>query len=56
MWEKIDDGTSRMKVPTGWIVRNFYKATVTTPYNGAVSITSSMVFVPDPKHDWKLQE
>ena len=38
-WEEIDYDTERMPVFGGWIVLT---------YKGAV-------FVPDPKHDWKLE-
>jgi hypothetical protein len=34
--------TSRLKVPSGWIIK--YES----------GDAASMVFVPDPKHEWKL--
>lgn len=40
-WERIDQQTERAKVIGGWIVWSFGSGD-----NG------SMVFVPDPKHEW----
>ena len=43
-WEKIDECTHRMKVFGGWVVQvNFGDST-------------SVTFVPDQNHHWKLGE
>ena len=58
-WEILnhDDGSSfrtfRAKVIGGWLVRNI------TWYDHdefqASSLCESMVFVPDPKHEWGIE-
>ena len=57
LWEMIDQkqedkvfyfATYRAKVIGGWLVRNF-----DVTYN-AKSTSESMVFVPDPNHDWVI--
>jgi len=35
-WELVDSSTSRIKTPTGWLVRRH----------------GDMVFIPDTKHEW----
>ncbi len=51
-WELIDncqhEGTSRAKVPGGWIVVHWFDE------NGTSS--ESMVFVPDINHEWKIND
>lgn len=47
-WEIIDDYTDRLKVLGGWIVR--------TGTIGVQGSTVHQVFVPDEKHEWKLEE
>jgi hypothetical protein len=44
MWEMIDSGTHRMRVPNGWIVRSWLLHSV------------HMVFVPDSGHIWVLEK
>lgn len=57
-WELINHGisssvyeeTERLKVLGGWIVR-------TQLHNGkAQAMAVSLVFIPDPKHEWDLNE
>ena len=57
-WEEIDRGdrdyepdhSCRTKVIGGWIVY-----TKITEYLGdAGSLSTSMVFIPDPNHEWEL--
>ena len=52
-WEEISNGTSRMKVPREWIVSDIQYGPVVDETEFPVS--SSMVFVPDPLHEWKLE-
>jgi hypothetical protein len=40
-WERIDEGTERMKVPGGWLVRSF-----------TLNLTEAICFFPDPKAEW----
>lgn len=51
-WEPIyqvpTGGTARGKVPGGWIVNSLLGS------DKGVALTS--VFVPDPNHEWKLDE
>lgn len=47
-WENINDYSSRLKVPGGWIVSSvaFYEDTV----------SKSITFVPDKDHQWFLED
>ena len=45
--EKIDDGIFRAKVFGGWIVKSSRDV-----YN---AVSESMVFIPDPKHEWEMR-
>lgn len=55
MWEHIVKtegggalyGTFRMKVPGGWVVKQVIQ-------QGTASV--ALCFVPDPGHEWKLEE
>ncbi len=59
-WEVIDDLHSRTKVFSGWLVKAFSE--VNEDVYGDGSLQSgytwriSMCFVPDPKHEWKIEE
>jgi len=55
-WEKITPTTQRLEVYGGWIVsRDIFKGH--TWMGGASdSISVSLVFVPDPKHRWVLED
>ena len=48
-WERVSSDTLRAKVIGGWVVTSEGYSTET----GDV-ISSSMVFVPDPDHEWKF--
>lgn len=50
LWEEIEQNTKRMKVFGGWIVLHS-DWLVTERYQ----ICESMVFVPDPNHEWVLK-
>lgn len=47
-WEKIDNMTSRLKVPKGWIVR-----TLNNDYFGN---SIHQIFVEDVDHNWCLDD
>lgn len=47
MWEMIDSGSARLKVPGGWIVRSGIIGM------GAGS-AMAMVFISDPEHEWRI--
>lgn len=51
MWEQIDPETWRLRVWNGWIVRY---DTISWPAGEAVG--STMTFVPDMLHQWKLSK
>lgn len=67
VWEKIWSkeqekvfycGTYRAKVHGGWVVRNW--DLTMHPYDGAANnnhtVSESMVFIPDPNHNWKIEK
>lgn len=59
-WEKIaccDGGdtpycTERLGVWGGWIVKNY--TIYNCPEFEDTNISESMVFIPDPKHEWEI--
>lgn len=61
-WEKIGGGeefsssTYRIKVFGGWLVNNL--TTIETHYKDGrqLTVTESMVFVPDPEHKWEIDK
>lgn len=71
-WEKVDENTERLKIPSGWIVHRkdpmsafvrgndslgapMQSKDVRYPVkNYTVQIATSMVYVPDVNHKWKL--
>ncbi|NTU49532.1 MAG: hypothetical protein HGA87_01315 [Desulfobulbaceae bacterium] len=55
-WEDITKTTSRMKVIGGWIVLHKSRRDIEQTYAGiiATSISESMVFIPDPNHEWRI--
>jgi len=55
-WELIGDITHRMKIFSGWLVIRDRVQTEGQWENRSVALSSSMVYVPDPKHEWKLKE
>ena len=58
-WEDIDNYHTRAKVFGGWIVKASESVTHDTRDNGMQSGWDwriAMVFVPDPKHEWKLED
>lgn len=68
MWEEIYSGcdlgitrTFRAKVHGGWLVKDWsYDFKKHPPSHEELDylpyISSSMVFVPDPNHEWKISE
>ena len=52
-WEKVSEATIRLKVPGGWLVETFQSASLN--YH-SVSTSVSIVFLPDPHHEWILEE
>ncbi len=59
-WEQIDDWHKRAKVPGGWLVKAYEPIwEYNTPrgeYQNLNNLRISMCFVPDPKHEWTIQE
>ena len=57
-WEELGDNYSkRAKVHGGWIVVHYTDVVHETEHQGMAGgwdWRSSMVFVPDPKHEWEL--
>ena len=47
--ESINDNSTRLKVPSGWIYTAFWQ---NQSYS---SLALSTCFIPDPKHEWKLK-
>jgi hypothetical protein len=47
-WQKIEKYTRRAKVFGGWIIHSFDSV--------EDSLSESMVFIPDPKHEWDLED
>ena len=58
-WEKGDSNLEtmhRLEVPGGWLVYVFYSYRRAESYGGdrgAESQHSTLVFYPDPEHQWK---
>jgi hypothetical protein len=53
-WEKVATDTHRLKVPGGWLVKRkdlLLLVADETP----TEISSSMCFVPDPRHEWRFE-
>ena len=48
----INDSTSRMKVPGGWLV-NFY-GHISSMYHSD-ALCGSITFLPDPNYEWTLE-
>jgi hypothetical protein len=65
VWEKISstraesgcDVTIRSKVMGGWLVRSIADKALCVSKTGDISIANSqsMVFVPDPNHEWEIE-
>lgn len=57
-WENLctigDMGTSRAKVIGGWIVRSV--AWSKRDHDWTFHLSESSVFVPDPNHEWTIEE
>lgn len=49
-WMKITDTDYRTKVIGGWIVKSYFINPI-----GDRRTNSSIVFVPDPNHEWLIQ-
>lgn len=49
-WERLVDGTVRAKVIGGWVL-----CTSGFCSEAADEVSSSMVFIPDPNHDWEIK-
>lgn len=54
LWEEIEQNTKRMKVFGGWIVLHLHQQNEWL-YDGGEPACESMVFVPDPNHEWVLK-
>jgi len=63
-WEEIKQNQagylSRAKVPNGWLVKEAHDVHITIPDtnildNHGYEWTSSITFVPDPKHEWIIK-
>ena len=58
-FKQIDDNHQRAKVPGGWLVKAFevvchfdtHISPITDNYDWRVTMT----FVPDPKHEWEIE-
>lgn len=46
--------TSRAKVFGGWLVYNYTYSTVMK--NESIHCSESMVFIPDPNHEWEIDK
>jgi hypothetical protein len=65
-WEQITESTARMNVINGWLVYNrtvvgtnrelIYNRTVIGTNREIKLLSESMVFVPDPNHEWKVEK
>lgn len=50
-WEELNKVMKRAKVHGGWILRSF---NYTTDNKDVYSQSQSMVFIPDPNHEWEI--
>lgn len=50
-WDKIEETTEIAKVFGGWVIRSRDVDDCNTEYT-----VESMVFVPDPTHQWKVDK
>jgi len=55
-WEYIAYMTDRMKLPAGWLVKTTESIEYQTEYGVEYVISTSMVYVPDLNHEWKVEE
>lgn len=58
-WEQIDNFHQRAKVFGGWLVKSYldvYDWNDERGYERGYNWRESMAFVPDPKHEWKLED
>ncbi len=53
-WEDICPSTSRAKVIGGWLIRTFIMFDNHDFYSPEKSSSVTMVFVPDPFHQWEV--
>lgn len=53
-WEIITRHEDRAKVFGGWIVRTVW--TRDNDDGDSVSVSSSLVFIPDTNHEWSIEE
>tara|TARA_R110000744_G_scaffold348374_1_gene453968 strand:+ start:211 stop:474 length:264 start_codon:yes stop_codon:yes gene_type:complete len=60
IWEGIDKTHERAKVFGGWLVKSYQDVLVSLheeqPATHGYEWCESMVFVPDPNHEWGNQE
>jgi len=60
-WEQIDDYHVRAKIPGGWLVKAFEGVCHNMISDGrgmmdGYDFRVAMCFVPDPKHEWAIEE
>jgi hypothetical protein len=48
-WIRISDGSSRLRVPGGWVIQSWQYT-----FQGGVAL--HQVFVADPTHEWVPEE
>ena len=52
-WERVNEGTDRLKVPGGWLVS--IEASC-PPSPGGAALSVALCFVPDPSYTWELED
>ena len=54
--EHYEEITSRLRVPTGWLVRTTYQCVREFGGGAIATRPESMVFVQDDNHGWNIEE
>lgn len=55
VWERVDDDTMRMRVPSGWLVR-VDVCQHSSVLHASIPQRTALCFVPDEGHLWELGE
>ncbi|MFH1182042.1 MAG: hypothetical protein V1702_03730 [Candidatus Woesearchaeota archaeon] len=55
IWERINNTTSRLQVLGGWLVEVIEENGMDMVSDAWRISAATMVFVPDPKYEWKLE-
>lgn len=55
-WEELDKNTKRAKVIGGWILHHDKHALAAKGKESHILCSESMVFIPDPGFQWRIEK